>query len=207
VLVLQRRDDGGDRPGAPALEECVREYPGPGVEQLDRFRARLDLALKELGDGGREHVDQGLEPVGIAQRPLLNDGMLRCAAAASLDLVEAGDAQELGYVRCRADGGRQDRAVAGPVLQGLPQRGGDLRKVREEDGGIERETADRLQGDLDGMLGRIAEPHHAPGGLTDPVILGQVPPGLPHQPDRRPLGPLSSERAQEQFPRPDDGPA
>ena len=73
---LQCRDDGGGRPDAPALEEGVREYPGPALEQLDRFRARLDLALKELGDGGREQVDQGLEPGGVAQRPLLDGGVL-----------------------------------------------------------------------------------------------------------------------------------
>src|SRR6201986_1430137 len=76
VLRLQRCDDGGDRLDAPASEEGVREYPGPGVEQLDRFRARLDLAAQELDDSSREHVDQGLESIGIAQRPLLDDGML-----------------------------------------------------------------------------------------------------------------------------------
>jgi hypothetical protein len=96
-----------------------------------------------------------------------------------------------------------DTTEASPVVQGLAQRGGDLRKVREENGGIEREAADRLQGDLDSVLGRIAKPHHAPGGLTDPVILGQVASGLPHQPYRRPLSTLSRERAQEQFLRPD----
>ena len=62
---LQRRDDGGGRPDAPALEEGVREYPGPALEQLDRFRARLDLAFKELGDGGREQVTSLKAELGI----------------------------------------------------------------------------------------------------------------------------------------------
>jgi hypothetical protein len=53
VLRLQRCDDGGDRLDAPASEEGVREYPGPGIEQLDRLRARLDLALKELDDSSQ----------------------------------------------------------------------------------------------------------------------------------------------------------
>jgi hypothetical protein len=241
VRRLERCDDGGGRPDAPALEEGVGKYPGPGVEQLDRFRARLDLAAQELDDSGREHVDQGLEPVGVAQRPLLDCGVLRRAAAASLDhvggdgprragvadqrdlrrqgagqlphrlvdrgqlLVQARGAQEFRDVRRRADGGRQHRPVAGPVLQRLAQRGGDLRQIGEENGGIEREAANRLKGDLDRVLGRVAELQHAPGRLADPVILGQVPPGLPHQPDRRPLGPLSRERPQQQLLRVDAG--
>jgi hypothetical protein len=93
-------------------------------------------------------------------------------------------------------GGRQYRPVADPVLEGLAQRGGNLRKIGEENGGIQREAADRLQSDLDSVLGRIAEPDHAPGGLTDPVILGQIPSSLPHQPYRRSLRTLSRERAQ-----------
>ena len=113
--------------------------------------------------------------------------------------MEPGNAQEVGYVCRRADGRRQDRPVTDPVLQRLAQRSGDLRKIREENGGIEREAAHWLQGDLDSVLRRTAEPYHAPGGLTDPVILGQVASGLPHQPYRRPLGALSRERAQEQL--------
>jgi len=76
MLHFQCCDDGGDWLDAPAFKEGIREYPGPAFEQLDCLRARLDLALQKLDDGGREHVDQGLESIGIAQGPLLDDGVL-----------------------------------------------------------------------------------------------------------------------------------
>ena len=48
AAALQRRDDGGIGRDDPALELVGREASRPAVEQLHRFRARLDLA-REVG--------------------------------------------------------------------------------------------------------------------------------------------------------------
>ena len=145
MLRLQRRDDRRNRRDAPALEQRVGEYSGPALEELDRFGTRLNLTVQELDDGSREQVDQGLEPLRIAQRPLLEDGVLRAA---------------------------------------------------------ERETAERLQGDLDRMLGRVAQPHHPARSLADVLVLRQIASGLPHEPDRWSLGALARKRTQQQLLRP-----
>ena len=69
--------------------------------------------------------------------------------------------------------------------------------VGEQDRRIEREALERLQRHLARQLGRLAQGEEAPGARARGVVLGQVAPGLAHQPDRRVRGGLAPQRAQE----------
>ncbi len=50
---------------------------------------------------------------------------------------------------------------------------------------IGREAANRLESNLGGQFGRVAQVEEPAGALTHPPVLGQVTPGLAHQPQRR----------------------
>jgi hypothetical protein len=56
--------------------------------------------------------------------------------------------------------------------------------VREQNGGIQVEAPQRLQGDIPGQFGR---PHQVQETVlfAQSAVFGQVTPGLPHYPDRR----------------------
>lgn len=66
--------------------------------------------------------------------------------------MEPGQAEISPYVVARSDWRRKDRAILRPILKGLSEGGCELRNVSEENGGVERETADWLERDLDGVL-------------------------------------------------------
>ena len=70
-----------DRGDAPALELGGRQHARPGIEDLHRFRARLDLAQQVIGGGVGEAVDQGREDLGMAEGEQPRGGLIRRAVA------------------------------------------------------------------------------------------------------------------------------
>ena len=79
----------------------------------------------------------------------------------------------------------------------LAERVGNHEDVGKDDGGIEPEAAYRLQGDLDRLVGRVAELEERACRRPDRAILRQIAPGLAHQPDRRRRKARSGQRLQE----------
>ena len=64
----KRRDDGGGWRHAPAFEFCRRQGACPGIEELDRVGACLDLPV-EIGDRRvDEDIDEPLEEIRLGQR-------------------------------------------------------------------------------------------------------------------------------------------
>jgi hypothetical protein len=59
----------------------------------------------------------------------------------------------------------------------------DREDVGEQDGRIEREAIERLQGHLARELGCLAQREKVAGARPGAVVFRQVPPGLTHQPD------------------------
>ena len=87
-------------------------------------------------------------------------------------------------------GGLADRVVdvrCGAEGQLDAHRHQRRQNVREDDGGVEPEAADRLQRHLGGDLGRAAHGQEVTGLLSDLAVLGQVASGLAHHPHRRPV--------------------
>ena len=70
-------------------------------------------------------------------------------------------------------------------------------QVGEQDRGVEAEPPDRLQRDLRGELGRLAQLEEADARAHLPV-LGEVASGLAHQPEGRALGGFAAAGAQEE---------
>jgi hypothetical protein len=83
-----------------------------------------------------------------------------------------------------ADRAVDDGPALGRELEADAHRLERQQDVGEDDGGVELEAAERLQRDLRRHL-RVAA--HLDEGelLADRAVLGEVAPGLPHQPDGR----------------------
>jgi len=67
-------------------------------------------------------------------------------------LMQARSAEVAADILRRADRGIERRAFAFGIGEGLSERGGELRQVREQDGAVEVEAPDRLQRYLGGMV-------------------------------------------------------
>ena len=78
-----------------------------------------------------------------------------------------------------------------------PHGVGDGEDVGEQNRGIERKTAQRLQRHLAGELGRRAQRHKVAGLLAHRAVLGQVAPRLAHDPHRRDVHRLAQQRTQQ----------
>ena len=62
------------------------------------------------------------------------------------------------------------------------ERVGDDQNIREDDGGVEVEAADRLQRHLGGIIRREAQIEKAAGLGAQFTVFRQIAPGLPHHP-------------------------
>ena len=82
-------------------------------------------------------------------------------------------------------------------LEPKPHRPGDGQDVGEEDGGVEREPAQRLQGDLAGELRRAAQREEAAGARPRRPVLREIAPGLAHEPDGSAVHGFSRQRPQQ----------
>ena len=100
-------------------------------------------------------------------------------------------------VRLVAHRALEARAFALDEVQAEAHRVGHGQDVGEQDGGVERKALERLQRHFGGVVGVRREAHEAAGAGARGVVLGQVAAGLAHQPDRRVVGGLAQERAQE----------
>ena len=78
----------------------------------------------------------------------------------------------------------------------LSQRQRHDQDVGEDDGGVQVEAPQRLQGRLGGQIRPKAEVDEVLGFGPHLTILRQIAPGLPHQPDRQALGRLPFETLQ-----------
>ena len=97
-------------------------------------------------------------------------------------VVHVGDGQCL-YVGVAAHRAVKRRALAGD--EGKPQshRIRDGEDVGEEDGGVEAEARQRLQGHFAGEFRRLAEGHKLPRHFAGGAVFRQIAPGLAHHPD------------------------
>jgi hypothetical protein len=82
------------------------------------------------------------------------------------------------------------------VAEIAPERVRHDEDVGKQDRRIEAEAADRLQGDLDGEVGIVAEVEEASGAFTRLAVLRQIAAGLAHHPDGRREDALSSEHVE-----------
>ena len=95
--------------------------------------------------------------------------------------------------------GREPRPLALDEGDLGTQRVGHHEDVREQDRGIEAEAADRLQGDLDREVRRVAELEKAPHPCPYCPVLGQVAARLAHEPERRRTAHLAPQGRQERL--------
>jgi hypothetical protein len=65
--------------------------------------------------------------------------------------------------------------------------------VAEQDGGVQRVTLQRLQRDFGGVVHVGGQAHEAAGLGARGAVLGQVAPGLAHQPQGRVVGGLAQQ--------------
>ena len=79
------------------------------------------------------------------------------------------------------------KARASPWAKGQPQAHGvgHGQDVAEQNGGVQRVALQRLQRDLGGVIAVGGQAHEAAGLGAGGAVLGQVAPGLAHQPQRR----------------------
>ena len=152
---------------ATAFDHVRRERPGASRESDERH-ATFEIAPN---DPDRvHHESQIIFRIRHAQPIDVGRGAHRRAEPGSLSLDE---------------------------LQPETHRPGDGQDVGEEDGGIEREPAQRLQGDLAGELRCAAQRKEAAGARPRRPILREIASGLAHQPDRSAVDRLSRERPQQ----------
>ncbi len=74
---------------------------------------------------------------------------------------------------------------------------GDGQDVREQDGGVQRETGQRLQRDFTGQFRGLAEAHEVAGAGAGGAVFRQIAARLAHQPDRCDIDRLSAQGAQQ----------
>ena len=203
------------------------ERPDPRVEQLHGLRAGLGLREQVRARDLRERVHEGGPGLGFAVHQGLRLGVVARGTALDEVARErerrAGEPDErdvelLAEEPDRLEGvrlvrlglERPETAEALRVPDRLGHDGPDARfdahvdpdrrerrnDVAEHDRRIEGHAAERLQGDLDGQLGLAdrLEDVSLPPGLA---VLGEVPAGLAHEPDRGPVDRLAPERSEE----------
>ncbi len=106
-----------------------------------------------------------------------------------------------GSAELREPVGPGDRRQPRPLALDEPElRAERLRHeedVGEQDRRVEAEAPDRLHRDLGGELGIVAQGQEVPGLRPRRLVLRQIPPRLPHHPDRRDGQGLARERAQQ----------
>ena len=93
----------------------------------------------------------------------------------------------------------EPRAFAGLEPHRAAERVGNDENIREDDRGIEVETADRLQRDFGGIFRREAQIEKAAGLGAQFAIFRQIAAGLPHHPDRRYRLPAAGKHFKEGF--------
>ena len=96
-----------------------------------------------------------------------------------------------------AHGALELRALAFDEVQAQPHRIGDGQDVGEQDGGVQVETAQRLQRHFTGDLRVLRHAQEAAGFLAGGAVLRQVTTGLAHQPYRRAIHGFAAQGAQE----------
>jgi hypothetical protein len=149
---------------AGSLHQVGGERPRRTAEADDRHLA-VELAA---------HQAQGVEDV--AQR------LVHVRHAEPLDVL------------ARADGVGEGRAIPLGEHQLGPHGLQGEQDVREQDGGVDPDDADRLDRHLGRQLGGLAESQEV-GFFADRAVLGQVAAGLAHHPYRAPLGRLAAAGA------------
>ena len=92
---------------------------------------------------------------------------------------------------------REARAFALGEGQAQAHRVGHGEDVGEQDRRVQRETAQRLQGDFAGQFRGLGHGQEAAGGGAAGAVLGQVAAGLAHQPDGGAVHGLAAQGAQQ----------
>src|SRR6185436_18023141 len=87
------------------------------------------------------------------------------------------------------------RSLAFHEVEGKSHRRQRQEKVRKEDGGVDFETSNRLQGDFSSQVGRATDLEQRILRTQRPVLL-HVPPRLSHEPDRRGIDVLAAASLQ-----------
>ncbi len=87
---------------------------------------------------------------------------------------------QLGNILFRADRALESRTFALDEIQAEAHCVGDGQDVREQDGGVERETFERLKRDFRRVIGIGREAEETAGARTRGVVLGQVAARLAH---------------------------
>ncbi len=206
------------------------EGADPGVEELNRIRARLDgraqiglrghgeLLAQRVPDLGRA-VHAALRDRELTRRPALDEvARDRERAAAEADerllgsergahephrvederhgLFRVGHTQAL-HVRHRPHRLRDDRPHALDEIDVDAHPEDRKHDVREHHRRVDAVRAHRLERDLRAEL-RLAADLEQRVPLPDLAVAGQRPPGLAHEPDRRPLDGLLASRSDQQ---------
>ena len=78
----------------------------------------------------------------------------------------------------------ETRSLAADEVEGQPQRRQWNQQIREQDGGVHLDAAQRLQRHLGGQV-RLAADFQQPVPLSQRPVFGHVPSGLAHEPDGR----------------------
>ena len=112
-----------------------------------------------------------------------------------MDVVRALQLREVGLGGDR----RQPRALAGDEPEVGAQSVRDQQDVGEEDRRVEAVAADRLERDLGGEVGVVAQRQEIARLRARRAVLRQVASGLTHHPDRRDGKRFAREGAQKQF--------
>ncbi len=174
--------------------------------------SRLDQRVPQLGLA----VHQRLGPVVVLRRAALDQvGGERERGAGEADERLAAELADQGLHRLADEGdvGGLERAQPRHVAHGADRplhHGADPRldvhvhadraqryhDVAVQDRRVDVVPAQRLQGDLGNELGPGARVEHR-DALADPLVLGQRPPRLPHEPDRGVRHRLAAARADE----------
>ena len=95
----------------------------------------------------------------------------------------------------------ENRPLAFPEFQAVPERPGQHQDVAEQDGGVEAVAADRLQRHLGREVGGGAEGDEILHPGADRPVFRQIAPRLAHQPDRRRPYRLTAQGSQQRFHR------
>ena len=181
---------GGGQPVHQKLERLRVSVHRPAEPQEGPARPPFDRVRGER-EGRAAEADQG--------RAVREAGSHEAQSLAHAGQLHAriGDAQ-LFDVATLADRMRQDRTTL-VEHEREPHRLQRQEDVTEHDGGVDVEAPHRLQRYFGGELGVAHQLEEATGLGSNRVVLGQIPPGLTHQPDRRPRQGLTPQRAQEQL--------
>ena len=90
-------------------------------------------------------------------------------------------------------------SILEPNVREQAERTGDDENIREDDGGVEVEAADRLQRDFGGEFRGEAKIEEAAGLGAYLAVLRQIATGLPHHPDRRYRLPAAGKHFKKRF--------